>query len=67
MVVRVGVDPRGGWQVRVPGRRPARFATREDAERAAGETVGRSDSQILVRDAYGRVMAIRRPGRPADN
>jgi DNA-binding GntR family transcriptional regulator len=68
-VVRVDVDPRGGWQVRAPGRRPVRFATREEAERAAAETAaaGRGDSQVLVRDAYGRVMASRTPGRPADN
>jgi hypothetical protein len=69
VVVRVDVDPRGGWQVRVPGRRPARFATREEAERAARADCSgeRRASRLLVRDAYGRVMAVRTLGRPADN
>ena len=67
LTVRVDVDPRGGWPERVPGRRPARFATREEAERAARDTGERRVSQILVRDAYGRVMAVRPLGRPADN
>ncbi len=66
LVVRVDVDPRGGWQVRVPGRRPVRCATREEAERVAAETAaGRRDAQILVRDAYGRVMGTRRRGQAA--
>ncbi|MCA1690191.1 MAG: DUF2188 domain-containing protein [Actinobacteria bacterium] len=58
MVVRVDIDPRGGWQVRLPGQRPIRCATREEAERAArrGCAEARRASEILVRDAYGRVM-----------
>jgi hypothetical protein len=68
-LVRVDVDRRGGWQVRVPGRRPVRFATREEAERAALEGCSGDEraSQILVRDAYGRVMHRRGLGRPAAN
>jgi hypothetical protein len=61
MVVRVDVDPRGGWQVRLPGQRTIRCATREEAERAArrGTCDQRRESQLLVRDAYGRVMDVR--------
>ncbi len=61
MVVRVDIDPRGGWQVRVPGQRPVRCATRAEAETAArrGTSKQRRDSQLLVRDAYGRVVDIR--------
>jgi hypothetical protein len=61
MVVRVNVDPRGGWQVRLPGQRPIRCATREEAETAARRASSdqRRDSQLLVRDAYGRVVDIR--------
>jgi hypothetical protein len=69
VVVRIDVDPRGGWQVRRPGVRPTRYATREEAERAvrlacAGD---RRASQLLVRDAYGRVMDCRMVGRAAEN
>ncbi len=61
MVVRVNVDPRGGWQVRLPGQRPVRCATREEAESAARRATSdqRGDSQLLVRDAYGRVVDVR--------
>ncbi len=67
LVVRVDIDPRGGWQVRVPGQRPQRWATREEAERAARSGTAGAASELLVRDAYGRVMARRRIARAADN
>ncbi|MGI8803190.1 MAG: DUF2188 domain-containing protein [Solirubrobacteraceae bacterium] len=58
------VDPRGGWQVRLPGKRPSRYATREEAESAArrGCSDERRASEILVRDAYRRVMVRRTVG-----
>ncbi len=61
VVVRINVDPRGGWQVRLPGQRPIRCATREEAESAARRATSdqRRDSQLLVQDAYGRVVDVR--------
>jgi hypothetical protein len=69
MVVRVDVDPRGGWQVRLPDQRPIRCATREEAERAARRVTSgaRRDSQLLVRDAYGRVVDVRMLARIGDS
>ncbi len=59
--VRIGIDGRGGWRADVVGRLPAssrRFDRPEGAERWARElAVHRSeDVQILVRDAYQRVV-----------
>jgi hypothetical protein len=69
VVVRIDIDPRGGWQVRRPGLRPTRYATREEAERAArqGCSDDRRASRLLVRDAYGRVMDWRMLSRASDN
>ena len=63
VVVRVDIDPRGGWQVRLPGKRPIRCATRAEAETTARRGCPGGASELLVRDAYGRVMDRRRLAR----
>lgn len=58
----VECDPAGGWNVRVPGegRDPIRAATRHAAEGLAREHQARVRArEIVVRDAYHRVLGIR--------
>ena len=78
LTVRVLLNPRGQWEVVLPGRRrPLRCQSLEEAERVAYRFASRRrPCEIVVHDAYHRVLrrdvingspppAGRGPGRPA--
>ena len=56
-------DRGGTWHVRLPGDPPRdfRFATRVVAESIARDQATRSDLEVVVRDAYHRVLDHHHP------
>jgi hypothetical protein len=57
----IELNPAGGWNIRIPGRNaPLRAASRRVAHRLAREQQrARRGGEIIVRDAYHRVMRDR--------
>ena len=61
----IEMDPAGGWTVRVPGTGPNRLraSSRHVAERLAREQLTHVRArEIVVRDAYHRVLPRERAG-----
>jgi len=57
LTVRVLLSPRGQWEVVLPGRRPLRCQSLDDAERVAYVFAERSrPCEVVVHDAYHRVV-----------
>jgi len=63
ITVRVEMNRRGAWEVTVPGERMrVVYATLADARRQARSIAGTRPSELIVRDAYQRLLEHERLG-----